>query len=325
MIWIDVVNQPHVRFWRRFLHFYRGDVLITVRDKGNLAEMAELFLGDVLTVGRWGKDRLDKLLAFAERVKELTKLVQGRVNLALSKASPELARVAFGLGIKSVIANDNDLPPYTVSKLTFPLASLVLIPECYSGPTFSAKDRRFSGTFEVSHVLDYLERGPVKEFGLEEEYMVARPPPKSFYLDMPSDWFVKLVRKVSRELRLKVVYIPREGERPEGFIIPEEVVDGIDLIRGSALVLGAGGTMTREAALLGKPTVSLFPLKGPCVTDILLKEGLMIRGKPSLNVEELKDLMKEEREEKVRDFLRRSEDPAKVLAELASVKMDDQI
>ena len=323
MIWIDVVNQPHVRFWRRFLHFYKGDVLITVRKKGNLVEMAKLFLGDVLTVGRWGENSLDKLLAFAERVKELTGLVQGKVNLALSKASPELARVAFGLGIKSIIANDNDLPPYTVSKLTFPLASLILIPECYRGPTFKVKERRFSGTFEVSHVLDYLERGPIKEFEMEE-YIVARPPPKAFYLDMPTDWFIKLVRKISKELRLKVVYLPREGERPKDFIIPDSVIDGIDLINKSALVLGAGGTMTREAALLGKPTISLFPLQGPCVTNVLLKEGLLIRRDPSLSVERVKNLMKEELEGKARDFLRRSEDPAKVLAELASVKTDDQ-
>ncbi|RLG48690.1 MAG: hypothetical protein DRO06_00860, partial [Thermoproteota archaeon] len=42
-LWIDVVNAPHVRFFRRFLRIaggVAGEVLITAREFGQLALMA---------------------------------------------------------------------------------------------------------------------------------------------------------------------------------------------------------------------------------------------------------------------------------------------
>ena len=41
-------------------------------------------------------------------------------------------------------------------------------------------------------------------------------------------------------------------------VIPERAVDARSLMHASDLVIGAGGTMTREGALLGVPTVSVF-------------------------------------------------------------------
>ncbi len=333
MIWIDVVNQPHVRFWRRFLYLHDGKALITTRKKGNLTEMASLFLGDVVEVGRWGVNKLDKLLSFADRVLGLTELIKGEdIEVAMSKGSTEQARVAFGLGIPLIVGNDNDLPPYTVSKLTFPLASLTLIPSCYGGPTFKAREVRFSGIYEVSHVLDYLERGPVIKFDHEREYIVARPPPvKAFYHEADLERYVLLVRKISEELGLDVIYIPRAGERPVGFHVPKGVVDGLDLLAKSSLVLGGGGTMTREAALLGVPTVSLFPEGGPCVTDVLEGEGLLIRARwedVMEAVKKAKALDRDELRERTSNFIRGSQDPAEVLnnlvAERAWLEMSDR-
>jgi predicted glycosyltransferase len=39
--------------------------------------------------------------------------------------------------------------------------------------------------------------------------------------------------------------------------VQRDVVDGITLIKSTQLFVGAGGTMTAEAALLGKPTLSI--------------------------------------------------------------------
>ena len=48
-------------------------------------------------------------------------------------------------------------------------------------------------------------------------------------------------------------------------VLPEHAIDSRSLMYAADLVIGAGGTMTREAALLGVPTVSVFAGRTPAV------------------------------------------------------------
>jgi predicted glycosyltransferase len=59
-------------------------------------------------------------------------------------------------------------------------------------------------------------------------------------------------------------------------IIPTKAVDGMNLLYHSDLVISGGGTMNREAAALGIPTVTIF--KGPmgAVDQWLIDSGKMI-------------------------------------------------
>ncbi len=285
MLWIDVVNEPHVRLWRRFLKRYPQDVLITVRRKGSLIELARRMLPDheIHIIGRWGRSKEDKIRAFAERVRDLVYLLdEYEVDVASSKGSTEQARVAFGLGIPFIALNDNDLPPHVVTRLTFPLSAVAVVPECFSGPTYGPTVR-FRGIFEVSHVLDYLEEPSRKEcrrLGLREgSYLVVRPPPvSSHYLEM-AEHFEEAIKRLLDSTGLEEVRFPREG----GIILPDgtklyDVVDGIDLMATSAGVISGGGTMIREAALLGIPAISLLPREDPCVTRILMEGGLIAKA-----------------------------------------------
>ena len=56
-----------------------------------------------------------------------------------------------------------------------------------------------------------------------------------------------------------------------------DVVDGTTLIKSTNLFVGAGGTMTAEAALLGKPTISIAPVHY-YVEEYLVKSGLAKRA-----------------------------------------------
>ena len=55
-------------------------------------------------------------------------------------------------------------------------------------------------------------------------------------------------------------------------------MDARSLLYAADLVLGAGGTMTREAALLGVPTVSLFAGPTPAVDRWLEARGALSRA-----------------------------------------------
>jgi hypothetical protein len=59
-------------------------------------------------------------------------------------------------------------------------------------------------------------------------------------------------------------------------IIPEHVVDGLNLIWHSDLVISGGGTMNREAAALGVPVYSIFRGKIGAVDHYLSENGRLI-------------------------------------------------
>ena len=56
------------------------------------------------------------------------------------------------------------------------------------------------------------------------------------------------------------------------------------------LVIGAGGTMNRESALLGTPVISCYPGKQLSVDTYYINKGLMKRSK---NLDEIIEMSKE--------------------------------
>ena len=71
---------------------------------------------------------------------------------------------------------------------------------------------------------------------------------------------------------------PRGLER---LIVPERAVDGRSLVAFADLLVSAGGTMNREAAVLGTPVWSIFEGKPGAVDEMLQREGrLQIAARP---------------------------------------------
>src|SRR5207245_10996761 len=68
-------------------------------------------------------------------------------------------------------------------------------------------------------------------------------------------------------------------------IIPNRVVDGLNLLWHSDLVVSGGGTMNREAAALGIPVYSIFRGKSGAVDRYLQREGKMVLIETSADVQ----------------------------------------
>lgn len=51
----------------------------------------------------------------------------------------------------------------------------------------------------------------------------------------------------------------KEIYREVNAIVPKETIDALSLLYNSDFMIGAGGTMNRESAILGIPTVSCYP------------------------------------------------------------------
>jgi uncharacterized protein len=63
----------------------------------------------------------------------------------------------------------------------------------------------------------------------------------------------------------------------ERALVMRNVVDGTSLTCASEVFIGAGGTMTSEASLLGKPTISISPIRF-YVEKYLVTSGLVKRA-----------------------------------------------
>jgi hypothetical protein len=59
-------------------------------------------------------------------------------------------------------------------------------------------------------------------------------------------------------------------------VVPDSVIDGLNLIWHSDLVISGGGTMNREAAALGVPVYTIFRGKPGAVDRYLAAEGRLV-------------------------------------------------
>jgi len=96
-----------------------------------------------------------------------------------------------------------------------------------------------------------------------------------------------VIRNLSRargEIQIVIVgrYSQEQIRRCEGFgkqvKVAGSVIDGPSLVAQSSLFIGAGGTMTAEAALLGVPTISIYPGEPTFVEKYLTKVGLVYKS-----------------------------------------------
>jgi predicted glycosyltransferase len=290
-----------------------------------------------------GRDLQGKLEAYAERVKALTRYYSKlRPDLVLSFSSPEAARTAFGLALSHVTVNDS---PHAsaVARLTIPLSSVLLTPWIIP----SREWERFGigrGDIVKYRALDpasWLKgfrpsRRILGELGLDPSRPIITLRPQEYlaaYLQGGEGEAAEgMAEAVARLLRIRhdvqVVVVSRYGNaqryrRIFGRMVKvtDRVVDGKSLLGQSALFIGAGGTMTAEAALLGIPTISVYP-KSTIVEDFLVKRGLVVKAKKDLygavlqqierTPEELRELKR-----KAIELLNEMVNPAKRIAEVS--------
>jgi predicted glycosyltransferase len=118
-----------------------------------------------------------------------------------------------------------------------------------------------------------------------DHYVVLRPEALgSFYLLENRTLIPELVR-LFREQGINVVYLPRDkgdAEYARGMDVhtPAKALNGLDLCYHADTILTGSGTMVREAACMGKPSVSFFPGNALLSVDReLVEQGLMFHSR----------------------------------------------
>jgi predicted glycosyltransferase len=299
-VWIDLSNSPHALLFApisRQLEDHGHEVLITARDNAQTVELARRHWEEPAVIGgRTHAGRVAKGRAILARVRDLASWARGaRPDVALSHNSYAQIVAARRLGIRAVTAMDYEHQP--ANHLGFRLAETVLLPEALrqagverQGAT-PRKTRFYGGLKEEIYLGDFEpDAGVLEEVGLAAApggtLVVARTPPAgALYHRAGNPLFTQVLSAIGERPEVRCVTLCRHPEQRRellamalpNLILPEHAVDARSLLYAADLVIGAGGTMTREAALLGVPTVSIFAGRPAAVDRWLEQRGALRR------------------------------------------------
>jgi predicted glycosyltransferase len=300
-IWIDLANSPHVPFFRALMPEFvaRGHkVEISARDFAQTIELATNAGMLPHVIGGHGGGKLaGKAGNLVGRAAALRKWARDRgFDLAVSHNSYAQISAAAALGIKSVTLMDYEHQP--ANHLAFRLASRVIVPRAFPAHELkkygasTRKVKRYDGIKEDVYLAGFAtdpEFGEVlRKLGIapEDVLVVVRPPAReALYHRFENELFAELLARVSSSDGVKVILLPRtDAQRAEyaerklaNVIMPQEALDGSNLIAAADLVISAGGTMNREAAALGVPAASVYAGKWAAIDEELVKEGRLTR------------------------------------------------
>lgn len=276
-IWFDILTPKQVMFFKRAVDLLRDsghEVLCTSRKYREAVELAKIKHLDLAIVGsHGGAGRYEKLRESANRIFELAEAVRRfGADASISFASPEGARVAFGLGIKHVSFNDS---PHAeaVARLTVPLASNLLCPwvipySAWAGYGIARKNVTRYRALDPAAWLKHAEPIDQEDMG-KKSILLRLEESKASYIADKNLASVSMVDDLVKDLwqSSDIVVLCRyqdqiaevESRYGQKVRVLKDVVDGTSLIRSSDIFVGAGGTMTAEAALSGKPAISIAP------------------------------------------------------------------
>lgn len=247
----------------------------TINVMKTLGEQAEI-------VGEYAPASLaTRLRASIERELQLYEMFKDdKPQVAISHGSVELSRIAFGLGIQSICTGDTT---YTKANwLIVPLADTLVISKAIPKKIYrrygAKKIVQFDGVDEVAWVQS-LKGGESERY--EHPLIVVRQSEfKASYMN-GTDVTVDIARQLTS--LGNVLLLPRyKKEKIEGLTVPDGFVDSLSLVRQADLVVGVGGTIAREAALQGTPSIVVPTLGWGYVNDYVSKKGFpLFKVKPS--------------------------------------------
>lgn len=314
-------------------------VLKTTRKYEELNKLMKLKGIEAIVVGKHGgASPYKKLLMSSKRILKLSKLInEWKPDIAIGFSSVEAARVSFGLSIPYFCISDS---PHAeaVSRLTVPFSKKLFTP--YVIP----KDCWVKFGISKSNIIQYkaldpvvwikthkLDLGILKLLELEKKKPVVTVRLEEIYAaylyrksSLETSIAIKAIEELLEEnLNAQIVVLPRYKQQylflkskfKNKIIVPNSPIDALSLLKLSSAFIGGGGTMNAEAALLGIPTISCFPIEPTYVEKFLIKKGLIekILDQKKISLKILKILKNknliEKNKEKAKQLLEKMEDP----------------
>ncbi len=288
--WIDIANTPHVTLFRPVAHRLEEmghEIVVTVFDRGLTAPVAQTVWPDAEQVGNsFQRALFDKATAIGGRAWNLRRVVRGRADVALGHNSYSQIVAARAMRLPTITAMDYEHQP--ANHLAFRLAHKVLLPEAISDEAvkkFGLRPSRIMRYAGVKEDITLSEFAPTPGFratlGVPEDvpFIVLRGAPEgAVYHRGDNPLFDDVIARLT-QLDAYVLLSPRTRSQADSYRnmdrlnVLDNPVNGGELLFAADLFVGGGGTMTREAAVLGTPTYSVFAGKPAAVDQYLIDRG----------------------------------------------------
>jgi len=308
-IWIDMVTPAQVLFLRPIIAELqkRGfELLLTTRHFTETVPLADRYRLSHTVIGAHGGGTLiGKGTAIALRAVKLISFVRHHaVSCAVSQGSYSQALAAGWLHIPLVAFQDYEGHP--ANHILCRVAERILVPNAFSKANLhrygvsEAKIESYGGLKENVYLAEFVPDPTFLETtGIPSQKIIAtmRPPSLvSTYHRFKNPLFDELLYYILSHSNAFVVLLPRGSEQRRTYeglglsnvLIPKHVLDGPNLIYHSDLVLGAGGTMNREATVLGTPVYTVFKGRMGSIDQHLIRLGKMVRIEDSTDISKIK-------------------------------------
>ena len=331
-IWIDFINSPQVSFFDPLigeLGALGHEFILTCRDSSNTVQLLDQRGWPYRIVGdRVEKGTFRKALAFPRRIGALYAYLKGqRIDVAICQSSFYLPLTATLLGVPSIYTNDNEHALGNIPGFLF--ANRILIPENLSvsmvvrrggrrgkviqypgvkeGVYLWAKGedihrkRAASGAFSDAAVsgapgtfgpaLGAAQRPPQRIFVRPEPLTAQYYSGKLNFLD---DLLSHLKKKYPVSILVRDKEQLAHYTQPcfSGIDVPARPLAFEEVASTCLLFIGAGGSMTREMAILGVPTISVYQGDLLAVDKFLIGEKMMVHT-PDPNVQMVEDAVRQ--------------------------------
>jgi len=280
-IWYDAGTGKHIRYGiaiAKRLRKLGHEVILTTRKHPDTLSLAK-FLGEQpIVVGKYAPaSKTVKLKESLKRQLLLFRMFEKNPpNLAIMHVSIECARIAFGLGIPLISTFDTP-HAQAQSRLTVPLASVIVASKAIPAQLihrYGAKRIiQFDGVDEVAWMKNFRAK---MKFDFKRPIIVVRQMEiKASYAEKVSDITEKIAKKLTS--LGTVIFLPRYDKKArKGLVVPKGFVDSASLAAQADLVVSVGGTISREAALAGTPSIVIKLFDGMYVNEYLARKGFPI-------------------------------------------------
>jgi len=277
-IWYDACTGKHVRYAAAVAKRFRQlghEMLLTTRKHPDTTALANILNEKFMVVGTYNPASLyTRLEESIRRMLQLCEMFKEKhPDIAIAHQSVELCRVAFGLGIPIILTADTP-HAHAVNKLTIPLSHTLVTSEAFPKNFFkkygAQRTIQFKGVDEVAWIKNFR---PSQKYEFKKPLIIVRQmETQASYAMGKIDITERLAKKLSS--LGNVLFLPRFRSKPKkGLNTPKKYIDSATLVAHADLVVGVGGTMTREASLQGIPSIVISTLGHSYVNHYLQQKG----------------------------------------------------
>lgn len=268
-IWFDITNVPHVNFLLPIIREYEQEfeMVFSVRDFAETKSLFEKRIGKPYIEGgkHQGGNKLKKLWGLFQRIVKFNKEIPA-FDIKISVGGDSSSPVAWRRGKMAVTFDDNETSP---NWMYAPFTDLAFWPKVIN-PTVLRKQGfkknlyQYNGYKEDFYLADYQPNPAFLDQLPFKHYVVVRPENiKASYVEGRQSIVPELLKELDAA-GYNILFLPRyESDRNyaqgiKHIYIPKDAVNGLDACYYADAILTGAGTMAREAACLGVPSVSFF-------------------------------------------------------------------